>query len=480
MKRSPPALRSASRLPTPLALAVLAVLAATPAAAPAQAQQVVKPPVAQLWMDVATHVMPGMPAMPAMPGGMGGMFGGGGAGGGNVFGNARGMTPGRYVDIALHTQRKPAGTEGTQTVPQGTGLAPSLPLLPPRTERSSTPGDREPHEMERPRGRILLYWGCGEEVRPGQPRVLDFSKSKIEEWGTFMQGRAPRERGAVARAGNAVWPNDKDRRNFGTDASLTGDHAVTGDGVPAGLKFAIAQANDFMPAIDLAQEGALTGAVRLSWSTVANAQAYFLNAMSGSESADGGAEMVLWSSSELPDPGMSLIDFASPANVAQWLKERVLLAPTVTRCAIPKGIFAKAEGGMLRMIAYGPELNLTHPPRPTDVKIPWEPEWAVRVRTKSTAMSMLGMESMSGGGSGRRGRTGAAAPAGAGSAAAAAPRPDCPPPGDPSAQAGAEVGGAAIGGGLGRTLGSAVGGLLGAMGGKPDAPKAAPPGDCPR
>ena len=44
------------------------------------------------------------------------------------------------------------------------------------------------------------------------------------------------------------------------------------------------------------------------------------------------------------------------------------------------------------MIAFGPELNIAYPPRPSDVKIPWEPEWAVRVRTKSTAMSMLGME----------------------------------------------------------------------------------------
>jgi hypothetical protein len=87
------------------------------------------------------------------------------------------------------------------------------------------------------------------------------------------------------------------------------------------------------------------------------------------------------------------MDFASPANVEQWLKEKVLLAPTVTQCAVPTGIFAKASGAMLRMIAYGSELNLAHPPRPTDIRQAWEPEWAVRVRTKSTAMAQLGADS---------------------------------------------------------------------------------------
>jgi len=57
---------------------------------------------------------------------------------------------------------------------------------------------------------------------------------------------------------------------------------------------------------------------------------------------------------------------------------------------VPKGIFG--EGAMLRMIAYGSELNLAHPPRPTDPKIAWEPQWAAKVRVKSVASSMLGMD----------------------------------------------------------------------------------------
>jgi len=44
------------------------------------------------------------------------------------------------------------------------------------------------------------------------------------------------------------------------------------------------------------------------------------------------------------------------------------------------------------MIAYGTELNLAYPPRPTDPKIAWEPQWAVKVRVKSFASAILGMD----------------------------------------------------------------------------------------
>ena len=469
-----------------LALAAPAMLAQTKAPA-----QQVKPPVAQLWMDVATITQPGMPEMPGVAALLGGRDGA--AGGSNAFGNTRGLSAGRFVDIAFVTQRKPGGAEAVQTVPAGSGLAPSVPLVPVKAEPRgpATPGTPgEPGDHEPPKGRILFYWGCSDTVRPGQPRVLDFSRAAPQEWGNFMQGRAPRERGAVARPGHSIWPNEKDRRSFAGTATLAGEHALSGEGVPAELRFTLAAAQDFMAPIALQQAGTLSDVLRLSWQAVPNARAYFLNAMSGSEQG-GAAEIVFWSSAEVPDFGMGLLDYASPANIEQWLREKVLLAPAVTQCAIPQGIFAKGGGGMLRMIAYGPELNLAHPPRPADVKIAWEPEWAVRVRSKSSAMAMLGMN-MDGGrmGAASSARGGASAPqAGAATArsdsrpdARPESRPDCPPPqaaASDGARAGAEVGGAILGGGWGRSIGSAVGGALGALGGAPKPEPAAPP-DCPR
>jgi hypothetical protein len=101
---------------------------------------------------------------------------------------------------------------------------------------------------------------------------------------------------------------------------------------------------------------------------------------------------VFWSSSEVPEIGMGLIDYQTNPAVDRWLREKVLLAPSVTRCSVPAGIFGEGGGAMLRMIAYGSELNLAHPPRPADPKVPWEPQWATKIRVKSVANAMLGMD----------------------------------------------------------------------------------------
>lgn len=397
--------RAAHRPATAIACAALALCGSALAQT-----QVVKPPIAQYWMDVATMSMAGMDEMPSM-GAMGGLLGGmtGMPGmGGPTFGATHGMMPGRWLDLAVVTQRKPAGTEATQSIPTGQNMGPSLVLLPAQPQ-ARTPG-RAPRESSeevppQPKGRILFYWGCSETVRPGQPRVLDFAKAGGEDYGKFMMGRAVRDTGARADPGHAIWPNEKYRQSVPADASLTGQHAVTGEGLPESLKFAIGQQQDFMPKLALNANGGGAGATSLNWASLPTARAYFLNAMSGSESG-GESEMVIWSSSDVPEPGWGLMDYASNANVDKWLKEKALLPASQTQCAIPAGIFAKAQGGMLRGIAYGQELNLAHPPRPTDKTVAWEPEWAARVRVKSTAMVPLGESGPQAGASRRSGKPG--------------------------------------------------------------------------
>src|SRR3712207_8696363 len=49
------------------------------------------------------------------------------------------------------------------------------------------------------------------------------------------------------------------------------------------------------------------------------------------------------------------------------IKERIVMNPQTTECAVPAGIF-KGEGAMLNFIAYGDELNVVPPPRPKDPK----------------------------------------------------------------------------------------------------------------
>jgi hypothetical protein len=382
----------------------LAAGAAVPQATKAPAQ-VVKPPVSQAWIDVATFAGLGMPGMGmGMAGGpgagnpmamIGGMFGGG-QGAKNAFGNTQAMSAGRWVDVTLYTSRNPSLAEALQAVPAGTQLAPTLKLVSPKIERPApAPHDESvvPQDYERPKGKMILYWGCGESVRPGQPRVLDMATAKPEEYGRFFVSRRATQRGAHSAAGRPLWPNEPDSRMVPAGASLVGEHGFSGQGVPDGFRFTIPAAQDIMPEIALKQTDA-GGATQLEWNALPTARAYFIAAMGAKGGMGGGsdAEMVFWTSSEVPEFGMGLVDYQTNPAVDRWLQEKVLLAPSVTRCAVPKGIFGEGGGAMLRMIAYGSELNLAHPPRPADRKVPWEPQWAVKVRVKSVANAMLGMD----------------------------------------------------------------------------------------
>lgn len=384
---------SRSALPPALLLALL--LALPPAAAQT------KPPVAQFWMDAATINMsiPGMGDMDEGTTGMMGMMG-------NAFGTARmGMgAPGKWLDSALFTRNKPAGTEGDHAIPPGMAMGPSLPLLPVERQPSAPGREGESDGMEKPKGRLLFYWGCGETVRAGQPRVIDFAKAAPQEWGRFMDGRFAPERGARAIPGRSIWPNERDRQRVPGAASLVGEHEVAGAGVPAGLRFALRDGQDFMGKLQMTAAGDPKAAVTVAWQGAGPAEGYFLNAMG----ARGEEEMIIWSSSDLPDPGFGLLDYLAPSRVRQLIGEKVVLPPAADRCAIPAGVFAGVEGAMVRMIAYGPEANFAHPPRPANPKAPWAPEWAVRVRLKSTGMTVLGMEERGGGRRAGRGQLGPA------------------------------------------------------------------------
>ena len=385
------------------------VLACTAAGAQTQ---VVKPPKTLLWMDVSTGGMAGMPELeiPGMGGLMGGIMGALGgkgkeAGGGKTttshYGAARTphMMPPRIVDVALWNSLKP-GVDAVQNVPAGLRMGDSLPLMPVQLE--TTVLQREPGEvppdMEPPKGRLLMYWGCGSTVRAGQPRILDFSKlsaGNIQAFGTAFSGRFAPDRGAKVKNGYAVFPNEREQKSIPKGGSLVGEHRVSGDGIPTSFKFALGPEQDVMPSIALQSNGTLQDSIALSWGNIDNARAYYLHAMSMQ-----GNDTILWSSSENGDSGMGLFDFLPNATIDRWTKDRVLLHSSVNQCNIPKGILAgqgkaggdKDSAAFLRMIAYGGEYNVVHPPRPTDPKVAWEQEWSVRLRLKSHTMAMLGQD----------------------------------------------------------------------------------------
>ena len=376
---------------TALAVAVGTTLLLTTSTL-AQAQANIKPPQAQAWIDVATYSGFGMSTGGAAGnpmGALGGLFGGGGSAKNN-FGNSQTGSAGRWVDVTLHSRSNPSLVEAQQAVPAGFLPSP-LKLQAPKDARGKAPDNDdtvvEP-DVERPRGKLLLYWGCGSTVRAGQPKVLDMASASAADMAKFFVSRRATQRGTHSTPGRPVWPSPVDARMLPASAALAGEHAFSGNGVPEGFRFQIPAAQDLMPPLDLKTRDA-GGVVELSWTAAPTARAYFAAGMASGDKD----ETVLWTSSELPDTGFGLTDYQTNLAVDRWLKEKVLLAPTTTRCSVPKGVFS-AEGAMLRLIGYGNELNLAHPPRPADPKAAWEPVWAAKVRVKSVASSMLGMSEM--------------------------------------------------------------------------------------
>jgi len=368
----------------------LAALCAIAAGAVGAQGANIKPPQAQAWIDVATFSGIGMPAMSgagASPmSALGGLFSGGAAPK-NSFGQTQAGAAGRWVDVTLYSRNNPSLAEAQQAVPTGF-MSPALKLLAPRDAKAPPTSDDETVDepgQEKPRGKLLLYWGCGAAVRAGQPKVLDMATASAADLAAFFVSRRATQRGAHGAAGRPVWPNAADARMVPDAASLVGEHAFSGVGVPEGFRFQVPAAQDLMPPLQLqyAEQGA---AGELRWAALPTARAYFAAGM-GVARQD---EMVLWTSSELPDTGFGLTDYQTNAAVDRWLRDKVLLAPTTTQCNVPKGVFP-GEGAMLRVIAYGNELNLASPPRPADPKAPWAPVWAVKLRLKSVATVMPGV-----------------------------------------------------------------------------------------
>jgi hypothetical protein len=360
---------------TPPAFAALLIAAA--AVASAQQQQQAKPPIATYGVDVATRTMsiPGMPAggmsgIPGMPAGMGG--------------------PQKELWLGLRSSQRASGApEAQHMIPPGMDMGPALPLTGFAPAQGGRTDDEE-RPPEKPKARMLIYWGCADTVRAGQPKIADTEKMTLTEFGQALAGRSPPERWSAIRNAQLIWPNERERKPVPPNASLRGDQLVRGNATPD-IRFAIGDRQDFMPPLEVKAGGMPGGPTPLSWATIPTAQGYFLQAMGFRQS---GSEMIIWTSSELQDTGWGLMNYLPNDFLRRMISEKVVLPASATSCTIPKGVFDGVEGAMVNGIAYGEELNLAHPPRPADPKIAWEPIWAVKVRVKSTGMTPLGMGDM--------------------------------------------------------------------------------------
>ena len=344
--------------------------AAPKAAAPA--------PIANYWMDVATTSGFGA-----------GMMGGGGRPNmGQIMQmmNGGGGSVGHTLDLRLASKTKPASAaQADHWVPAGLQMGPSLPLVTPVREIAPPAPTGMPTNYQ-PKGRMLIYWGCGEHVTAGQPTVIDFSKvakGQVPPGMAAMANMAKVVSGPHSAPGFGRWPNDRDSRAVPASGSLLGAHKVAGNYSPD-IAFSLGSGLDFMPSLGLREAGALpSGASRLTWTPAAQATGYAL-AMFG---ANGSGDVVMWSSSN--KGGMAMLDYVAPAEAKRLVAAGAVLPPTANQCILPAEVAAAVPAGMVTMIGYGPEANFSDDPK--------TPKWTAKIRYKTTASVMRGMSGMMGG-----------------------------------------------------------------------------------
>jgi len=344
-----------------------AVYAAAPAKAPPP-----PPPIANYWMDAATV------------GGFGGMMGGGGRPSmsqmmGMMSGNAPAYTHTLELRLASRT-KAPAAPEANHLIPPGLQMGPSLPLIAPNSPKPAT----QPYPYQQPKGRMVIYWGCGEHVGPGQPTVIDFSKVAAGQVPPGMTGMAEFAHMAnIPRSapGYGEWPNTKDRKQVPATGSLIGAHKVEGNYSPP-IVFTLGQ--DFMPALNLRETGALpSGAVQLGWTPASSATGYALAMFGSGQNGD----VLMWSSSKSAALA-TMLDYISPSEVKRLIGTGHILSPATSQCTLPSEVAKASPAGMIMMIGYGPQAYFAEAPK--------APKWTATARFKTVSSMMLGMPQMGG------------------------------------------------------------------------------------
>jgi len=355
---------------------VFAMLAlAFPPPTSAQQQQVVRPPIAVYWMSIDTAS--GM--------------GAGGAAGMMASMMGRGEAAQRMMHLQLGSSQAASGEpKAGHDIPPGLNMGQTLPLVSPK-KAPEAPGRATdlPEGVEKPKGRMKIYWGCGSDVRSEQPIVIDFAKIVAgQQTANIPAVRVSVPTGPAPGRSRTYgdWPNPEDTKLVPANGSLRGDHAVKGNYSPE-IRFPIGERHDFMAPVSFAQlQKTANGGMSVQWKPIPTATGYFAFAMGATQGAE---DIVLWSSSEVANTGGALFNYIPPGEVARLIREKVVMAPQATECTVPGQVIKEMGTPFLRFIAYGDELNLVHPARPEDPTQPWEQIWAVKVRLKSTAGLML-------------------------------------------------------------------------------------------
>ncbi len=274
-------------------------------------------------------------------------------------------------------------------------LGKSVPLLTPQIEKTV---DEMPMG-EKPKGRMLIFWGCGEHAPKGQPIVLDFAKlaagqmppgmwssTVLRDWGPTLANSKSFGR----------WPNEDamgGNKAIKSDSSLIGPHRIAGNYSP---EIAFSLTKDYMGPLNVSTGSTPGGGSLLRWNAVGGATGYYATLFGGKGGPGGGmGDMVMWSSSASRQFGGGLSDWISPAQVATLVGNKTVMPASQTTCIVPAEVRAATEFRFGMLTAFGPEENFAYPARPADPKLAWHLQWTARVRHRSNTswMDMPGMPS---------------------------------------------------------------------------------------
>lgn len=293
--------------------------------------------------------------------------------------------------LELGSPRRAAGTpQADHFIPAGLNAGASLPLVSPEPNQAVTRPYQGPGGGDGgANARIIIYFGCGEHARPGQPVEIDLSRMARGQVPPAMAQMAIQAANGPNQGNSATfgeWPNQRSRTTIPANGSLVGAHRIAGNYSPE-IDFTLAPGQDFLAPIRITQNvRGPSGAVPVAWQAVPNATGYFLLAV-GSRDAN---TIVMWSSSEI-QVQQGAFDYLSPAEAARLIAQRVVLNPATTQCTVPAEFSQGLQGASLMMTAFGPEANFATP-RPASAPRSWRPDWNVKFRTRSTYAGLLGQD----------------------------------------------------------------------------------------
>lgn len=376
-------------------------LSAATKAAPVK--QVVTGPVASYWISTTTSsglTMSGMTGggKPSMSSIMGAMMGGGG---GNVS---------HTMYLQLGSNQAPSGEAAADHMtPPGFDAGPDLPLYykPPKevVSQPQTYEREEPEDYQPPKGKILIFWGCGEHAPKGQPVVIDLAKiadpaQRMTMMKQFTAGKQltldnVRPPSPSTWKTYGEWPNEKTKKGVTGATSLLGAHTIKGNYSPQ-INFTLDKSEDFMAPVNVTGNARdAEGAVVLTWDAIPASKGWFATAMGGGDDT-----VVMWTSAQIQTSLMGIApDYLTGDDIARLLSQKVLMPGDATTCAVPAEVVAAGQGQFFGLTAYGGETNFSYPPRPEDPKVAWNIQWTTKVRYRSTTGGILG-QPMPGGGHG--------------------------------------------------------------------------------